>query len=279
MDEDSRRFEVINAKVGIIGSGKIGEALIKGLISSKKLSRKCLCASDVREERRKYISKKYLIECLHSNLELVDKSEVVILAVKPNDVKKVLHGIREKLTDKHLLISIAAGVTIDFLLKTLGKPIPIVRGMPNLPVLVREGMTVLASQNGSEEHLAMAREIFESVGKVVFMEEKYMDAVTGLSGSGPAYIFMVIEALVEAGVKVGIPRETSTLLAAQTTLGAAKMILETEEHPALLREMVTTPGGVTIDGIIQLEEGKLRTSIINAVVKATERSRELVLND
>jgi pyrroline-5-carboxylate reductase len=125
----------------------------------------------------------------------------------------------------------------------------------------------------------MAREIFESVGKVVFMEEKYMDAVTGLSGSGPAYIFMVIEALVEAGVKVGIPRETSTLLAAQTTLGAAKMILETEEHPALLREMVTTPGGVTIDGIIQLEEGKLRTSIINAVVKATERSRELVLND
>jgi len=279
MDEDSRRFEVINAKVGIIGSGKIGEALIKGLISSKKLSRKCLCASDVREERRKYISKKYLIECLHSNLELVDKSEVVILAVKPNDVKKVLHGIREKLTDKHLLISIAAGVTIDFLLKTLGKPIPIVRGMPNLPVLVREGMTVLASQNGTEEHLAMAREIFESVGKVVFMEEKYMDAVTGLSGSGPAYIFMVIEALVEAGVKVGIPRETSTLLAAQTTLGAAKMILETEEHPALLREMVTTPGGVTIDGIIQLEEGKLRTSIINAVVKATERSRELVLND
>jgi pyrroline-5-carboxylate reductase len=279
MDEDSRRFEVINAKVGIIGSGKIGEALIKGLISSKKLSRKNLYASDVREERRKYISKKYLIECLHSNLELVDKSEVVILAVKPNDVKKVLHGIREKLTDKHLLISIAAGVTIDFLLKTLGKPIPIVRGMPNLPVLVREGMTVLASQNGSEEHLAMAREIFESVGKVVFMEEKYMDAVTGLSGSGPAYIFMVIEALVEAGVKVGIPRETSTLLAAQTTLGAAKMILETEEHPALLREMVTTPGGVTIDGIIQLEEGKLRTSIINAVVKATERSRELVLND
>lgn len=270
---------MINAKVGIIGSGKIGEALIKGLISSKKLSRKCLCASDVREERRKYISKKYLIECLHSNLELVDKSEVVILAVKPNDVKKVLHGIREKLTDKHLLISIAAGVTIDFLLKTLGKPIPIVRGMPNLPVLVREGMTVLASQNGTEEHLAMAREIFESVGKVVFMEEKYMDAVTGLSGSGPAYIFMVIEALVEAGVKVGIPRETSTLLAAQTTLGAAKMILETEEHPALLREMVTTPGGVTIDGIIQLEEGKLRTSIINAVVKATERSRELVLND
>ncbi|MEM3079975.1 MAG: pyrroline-5-carboxylate reductase [Thermoproteota archaeon] len=272
------RFEVINAKVGIIGSGKIGEALIKGLISSKKLSRKNLCASDVREERRRYISKKYLIECLHSNLELVEKSEVVILAVKPTDVKKVLQAIRDKLTDKQLLISIAAGVTIDFILKILGKPIPVVRGMPNLPVLVREGMTVLSSMNGSEEHLALAREIFESVGKVVFMEEKYMNAVTGLSGSGPAYIFMVIEALVEAGVKVGIPRETSTLLAAQTTLGAAKMILETEEHPALLREMVTTPGGVTIDGIIQLEEGKLRTSIINAVVKATERSRELVMN-
>ncbi len=212
---------------------------------------------------------------------MVKKSEVVILAIKPSEIKKVLLEIKDVITDKHLLISIAAGVTTDYINKNLKKLVPTVRGMPNTPVLVREGMTVLTSVNGSNEHLDLAREIFESLGKVTFLEERYLNAVTALSGSGPAYIFMVIEALIEAGVKVGIPREISYLLAAQTTLGSAKMALELEtgEHPALLREMVTTPGGVTIDGIIQLEEGKLRTSIINAVVKATERSRELVIND
>ncbi len=270
---------MINTKIGIIGVGKIGEALIKGLISSRKIDKGNLRSSDIKEERRDYITKNYSVECLESNIDLVKKSEVVILAIKPSEIKKVLLEIKDVITDKHLLISIAAGVTTDYINKNLEKLVPTVRGMPNTPVLVREGMTVLTSVNGSNEHLDLAREIFESLGKVTFLEERYLNAVTALSGSGPAYIFMVIEALIEAGVKVGIPREISYLLAAQTTLGSAKMALETGEHPALLREMVTTPGGVTIDGIIQLEEGKLRTSIINAVVKATERSRELVIND
>lgn len=270
---------MIKVRVGIIGTGKIGEALVKGLIASKKMTGDQLRSSDMRKERRDYVTKKYSIECLESNLELVKGSDVVILAIKPNDMKRVLLEIRDVLTDKHLLISIAAGVPISYIAKNLEKQVPTVRGMPNTPVLVREGMTVLTSVNGSDNHLALAREIFESVGKVVFLEERYLNAVTGLSGSGPAYLFLVIEALVEAGVKVGIPRDISNLLAAQTTLGSAKMVLDTGEHPALLRDMVTTPGGVTIDGIIQLEEGKLRTSIINAVMKATDRSRELVLND
>ncbi len=270
---------MINVRLGIIGSGKIGEALINGLLSSKRIRKENLVSSDVKKERRDYITQKYSIECLSSNSDLINRSEVIILAVKPNDVKKVVVGIGDTLTDRHLLISIAAGVTITYIMKYLKKQIPIVRGMPNVPVLVREGITVLTTINGTNKHLNLAKEIFGSIGKVVVLEERHLDAVTGLSGSGPAYIFMVIESLVEAGVKVGIPREISSLLAVQTTIGSAKMVLETGEHPALLRDMVTTPGGVTIDGIIQLEEGKLRTSIINAVVKATERSRELVLND
>ncbi len=270
---------MINIRLGIIGSGKIGEALINGLLSSKKIKKENLVSSDVKKERRDLIAQKYSIECLGNNSDVVKKSDVVILAIKPNDVKKVTADIRGVLTSKHLLISIAAGVTINYILKNLKKEVPIVRGMPNIPVLIKEGITVLTTINGSNEHLNLAKEIFNSIGRVVVLEEKHIDAVTGLSGSGPAYVFMMIEALVEAGVKVGIPREISNLLAVQTTIGSAKMILETGEHPALLRDMVTTPGGVTIDGIIQLEEGKLRTSIINAVVKATERSRELVLND
>lgn len=267
-----------NIRLGIIGSGKIGEALINGILTSGKLNKKSLVSTDVIKERREYISNKYGIECFESNSELTRKSNVIIMAIKPNDVKKVIYEIKNKITDKHVLITIAAGVTIKYVMKHLKKKVPIIRGMPNIAVMVQEGMTVLTTVDGTNEHMSLAREIFESVGKVAILEEKHMDAVTGLSGSGPAYIFMVIESLVEAGVKTGIPRDISDLLAAQTTFGSAKMILETGEHPALLKDMVTTPGGVTIDGIIQLEEGKLRTSIMKAVVQAAERSKELVLD-
>lgn len=268
-----------NIRLGIIGSGKIGEALIKGIISSKKISKQNICSSDKKDDKRDYISKEYSIKCFENNVDVVTRSDVIILAIKPNEVKNVVTEISDVLTKKHLLITIAAGVTINYISKNLKKDVPIIRGMPNTPVLVQEGMTVLTTNNCTDEQLGLAKEIFESVGKVVVLEEKYLDTVTGLSGSGPAYIFMVIESLAESGVKLGIAREISNLLAAQTTLGSAKMVLETGEHPALLRDMVTTPGGVTIDGIIQLEEGKLRTSIINAVVKAASRSKELVLND
>jgi pyrroline-5-carboxylate reductase len=267
-----------NLSLGIIGSGKIGEALIKGILTSGKLKKMAIRSTDVIKERREYISNKYGIECLESNSELTKKSNIIIMAVKPNDVQKVIGEIRNTITDRHLLVTIAAGVTIGYVLKHLKKKIPVIRGMPNVAVLVQEGMTVLTTINGTNEHLSLARKIFESVGKVAILEERHMNAVTGLSGSGPAYIFMVIESLVEAGVKTGIPRDISDLLAAQTTFGSAKMVLETGEHPALLKDMVTTPGGVTIDGIIQLEEGKLRTSIMKAVVQAAERSKELVLD-
>jgi pyrroline-5-carboxylate reductase len=266
-------------KIGIIGAGKIGEALISGLLKANATTPDRICASDSSPQRCEYISKKYNIKCSPDNLMVAENSSVIILAVKPKDVKPVLEQINKALTNNHLLISVAAGVTINYIQKILGKDIPIIRTMPNTPILVREGMIAISTaENTPKEDLEVAVQIFNFVGKTVVVEEKHLNAITGLSGSGPAYIYLVIEALTEAGVKVGLPRDLAILLAAQTTLGSAKMILETNEHPARLREMVTTPGGVAIDGILELEEGKLRTTLIKAVVKATQRAEELLTN-
>jgi pyrroline-5-carboxylate reductase len=268
----------IDKRIGIIGSGKIGEALVAGLLSDGKIPKGMLSASDAKEERRRIISERYGIKCYSDNIELVRNSDVVIIAVRPNQVKGLLEEIRDSISQSHLIITIAAGVPMGFIAKNLRKKVAIVRGMTNTAVLVREGMTAIAgNEEVDEEGMRMAEEIFGSLGKVVRVEEEHLNAVTGLSGSGPAYIYMVIEALTEGGVKVGLPREVSLLLAAQTTFGAAKMVLETKEHPAKLRDMVTTPGGATIEGILQLEEGSMRIALINAVLKATERSKQLLM--
>ena len=174
------------------------------------------------------------------------------------------------------MITIAAGVTTGVIEQGLGGRIAVVRVMPNTPCVVRAGMSVLAAgANASEADMALAQSLFDVVGRTAVLDEGLMDAVTGLSGSGPAYIYLVIESLAEAGVKVGIPREASTLLAAQTVLGSARMVLEEGAHPALLKDAVTTPAGCTVDGLMELEEGRLRVTLLKAVVRATERSREL----
>jgi pyrroline-5-carboxylate reductase len=264
-------------KVGIIGAGRIGEALISGLLKAGFTTSDQLIASDLSEARRRYISSTYGVKCVDDNLEVVRRSVVVVVSVKPKDVGGVLEQIRESLNSSHLLISVAAGVATSFIAKVLGKPVPIVRAMPNIAVLVREGMTVIAPGPWAEEsHLQLAEKLFGSVGRVMRMPEELFDAVTAFSGSGPAYASLIVEAMIDAGIRVGLPREVASVLAAQSMLGAAKMLLEAGEHPAKIREMVTTPAGVTIEGIVELEEGRLRATIIRAVTKATQRSRELL---
>ncbi|KYH38558.1 MAG: Pyrroline-5-carboxylate reductase [Candidatus Hecatellales archaeon B24] len=271
---------MVAKRIGVIGAGKIGEALISGLLKSGMATSENLRASDVAEQRCGYIAETYGIPCTTDNRRVVEGSDVIIVSVQPRDIGKVLEEISGLLTAEQLLVSTAAGVSVSYILKSLKRSdIQVVRIMPNIAVLVREGIIAVApAGNVTEENLKVVKEIFGSVGRVVVVEERHMDAVTGLSGSGPAYIYLIVEALVEAGVKVGLPRELSFLLATQTVLGSARMVLETREHPAKLRELVTTPGGVTIDGIIELEEGKIRTTIIKAVVKATQRAKELLMN-
>jgi pyrroline-5-carboxylate reductase len=269
---------MITQRIGIVGSGKMGEALISGLINSKSITVNKLRASDVREQRREYIKKAYGISCYFDNSELVNESDVVILAIKPGDMKTVLEHIRDDVTIKHLIISIAAGIRTDFISNELPLEVQIIRAMPNNPAMVGEGMTVLAPMtNVSKKNLQIANEVFLSIGKVVVLEEKHLDAVTGLSGSGPAYFFLIIEALAEAGVNEGIPRDVSVLLAAQTCLGSARMVMETGEKPGELIKRIATPGGTTVQGLAELEKGKVKSSFIKAVEKATRRSRELSL--
>ena len=270
---------MIENTIGVIGIGKIGEAMISGFISSAVIDDSDLFATDIRIERRQEIAEKYNIKCCSSNSELADKADIIIISVKPTDVKEVLEDISGIVSSANLIITVAAGVAINYFQKHLPNGVPIIRGMPNIAVLTREGMTAIATgPNVTADHIETASNIFKAVGKVVLIEEEYLDAVTGLSGSGPAYVYVVIEALTEAGVKVGLARETASLLAAQTALGAASVVLKTKEHPARLKDMVTTPGGTTIEGLLQLEEGKVRMAFINAVIKATEKAKDLVVN-
>jgi pyrroline-5-carboxylate reductase len=191
-------------------------------------------------------------------------------------VEEVMAELRGHLSPSQLIISVAASVPNSLIEKTLDAPVAVVRAMPNTPSLLGAGMTALAKGRYAEAcHVETATEMFNVVGRTVVVDEKHMDAVTGLSASGPAYIYIIIESLAEAGVKVGLPRDIATLLAAQTTMGAARVVLETGDHPALLKDAVTTPAGCTVDGIMELEEGKLRVTLIKAVVKAAQRAKEL----
>ena len=263
-----------NVSVCIVGAGKMGEALIHGIISKKAIAPSRLFAVDTLLDRCEYVSKKYGIVCDTDVTKLARNSNVIIIAVKPNDVERVADKLRTLLTSKQLVITIAARISSEFLSKILGGKIPVIRAMPNIAVVVGEGMIAISrGPNSSTEHIALAEKIFSSTGKVAIVDEKDLDAVTALSASGPAYIFMIIEALSDGGVTVGLERDISTLLATQTTLGAAKMILETREHPAKLRDMVTTPGGTTVEGLLELEKKKVRAALIEAVIKATEKSR------
>lgn len=254
----------------------MGEALISGLLRSKLTEPEQIGVSDRRDERREYISEKYSITGYSENVKLVNNSDIVVLAVKPRDIKTVLTAIKAALTSKHLIISIAAGISTSFILRHLPRYVSLIRAMPNSPCMVGEGMTVLSAIPGtSKENMQNAEAIFSSIGKVLFLDEKYLNAVTGLSGSGPAYVYYFIEALTAGGVKVGLPEKVAVILSTQTMYGSMKMLLETGESPEKLKDKVATPGGTTVSGLNELESGNVRASIISAVDKATQRAQQL----
>jgi pyrroline-5-carboxylate reductase len=272
-----------NKQVGILGTGNMGEALIHGLLYGHLCRPEQIFCSDVRAERLKVIREKYGVKSTSHNVEVVKQSDIVILAVKPQIMKQVVEEIAKYLDLSKLIISIAAGVPLDAIEACARKDLKLIRVMSNICVSVREGVSAIAGgKHALKEDLMMAKTIFDSVGKSLFIEEGLLDAVTGLSGSGPAYIFLIIDALADAGVKVGLSRDDALILASQTVLGAAKMLIETGEHPGKLKDMVTSPGGTAIAGLHTLEEGGLRTTLINAVEVATQRSKalgEMMKND
>ena len=264
-------------RLAVIGAGKLGEALIRGMIDAEVVRPADVIVTAAHPERVAELTRALGVSGAASNAEAVRGARIVLLSVKPQTVPVVLTELRQVLEPSQLLISVAASVGTAFIEKHLDKPVPVIRAMPNTPALVRCGMTALApGRNATPEHLEAAFGIFRPVGRTLRVDEKHMDAVTALSASGPAFIYMVIESLAEGGVKVGLPRHIATELAAQTVLGSGAMVLETGEHPAQLKDLVTTPAGCTIDGILELEDGGLRVTLIKAVVRATSRARELL---
>lgn len=270
------RLMMENPKIAFLGAGNMAEALVAGIVKAKLADSDNLLATDISSARLEIVKARYHIQVGSKNSDAVLGANVIILCVKPNVMNDVLGGIQGSLSDKQLVISVAAGVPIKSIQTTIGQTIPLVRAMPNTPAVIQEGVTALSGCSGlSSEHLDVAKKIFESVGQVVVVDESLMDAVTGLSGSGPAYVYLAIEALIDGGVRVGLPRNMAQILAVQTVLGAAKMVQETGEHPAVLKDRVTSPGGTTIAGLQRLEEGGLRATLIEAVEAAAHRSSEL----
>jgi pyrroline-5-carboxylate reductase len=266
-----------NKKVAVIGAGKLGEALIAGMIDAGIVKKAQFIATAAHQERLNEVARKYGVKTTLSNGQAVRSARLVLVCVKPQAVEEVIRQIADDLTPEHLVISVAASVSTKFIQDLIGQPIPVIRAMPNTPCLIKAGMTAIAAgSHATADDLQHARRIFDAIGRSIIVDEKHMDAVTGLGASGPAFVYIIIESFVEGGVKVGLPREVATLLAAQMVNGASKMVLETGEHPAKLKDTVTTPAGCTIDGILELEEGGLRVTLIKAIVRATQRARELV---
>ena len=265
-----------NKQIGFVGVGNMGEALIHGLLHGHLCRPDQILCSDTRPERLKAIREKYEVKGTSHNTEVVKQSDLIIIAVKPQIMKNVVEEIAKYLNLSKLIISIAAGVPLEAIESCAKKELKLIRVMPNICVSVREGVSAIAGgRHALKEDLMMAKTIFDSVGKSLFIDESLLDAVTGLSGSGPAYIFLIIDALADAGVKVGLSRDDALILASQTVMGAAKMMIETGEHPGKLKDLVTSPGGTAIAGLHTLEEGGLRTTLINAVEVATQRSKVL----
>ncbi|MFQ5559281.1 MAG: pyrroline-5-carboxylate reductase [Nitrospinota bacterium] len=262
-------------RILFIGGGNMGEALLKGLRSSPETKALPIIVSDPDTKRLEFLKSTYNVEVAKKNRAAAEDSDTIVLAVKPEVMQGVLSEIFDKAADK-LIVSIAAGITLSSIRSQLPETGRVVRVMPNTPALSGEGVSALSfSENVAKREQDFVQSIFEAVGKTVVVQEKLMDGVTGLSGSGPAFIFLVIEALADAGVKMGISRETALLLSAQTVKGAAEMALATGKHPAVLKDMVTSPGGTTISGLHALEKGSVRGSFINAVEVAAKKAQEL----
>ncbi len=262
-------------KIGFIGGGNMGEAIIKSLLAKGVARPDDITISDVSEARRDILKKKYRIKNVSSNKEAVKGAEVVVLAIKPQEMSKVLPELKG-LSAKQLVLSIIAGATIDTLEEGLGHSL-IVRSMPNMPAQVGEGMTVwTATAEVNQKQKDMAQSILAAMGKEIFVSsEKYIDMATALSGSGPAYVFLIIEALVDAGVHIGMPRDMAEKLVIQTVLGSTRALEVMGKHPAELKNMVTSPGGTTSEGLLQLETGGLRSLLLKAVIAAYNKSKAL----
>jgi pyrroline-5-carboxylate reductase len=262
--------------IGLVGGGQMGEALVRGIIESGLLSAEKIMVADPFTERRQYLQSTYRIGVTESGAELADRCRTIILAVKPQIMDPVLNQYRALLDSGHLVISIAAGVTVGQIEKGLGEAMRIIRVMPNTPALVLAGASALSgNSNTDKEDMAVGLDIFSAVGTCVEVPENMLDAVTGLSGSGPGYVFTFLEAMIDGGVLAGIPRPIAEQLALQTVYGSAKLALETGEPAAVLKGRVTSPGGTTITGLQVLEEGGLRGMVMTAVEAATDRSRDL----
>lgn len=263
-------------KIAVLGAGKMGGILLEGFLRNGLFAPRSTRATVQHPERAAALAKKLNLRVDTDNVAAAQGADIILVCVKPQIVEDVIRELGPTLSSSQLVISVAASVPTGLIEKAIPNNVPIIRAMPNTPCALGVGMTALCKGKfAGKEHLEVAAALFDTVGRTVVVDEKHMDAVTGLSASGPAYIYIILESLAEAGVKVGLPRDIATLLAAQTTMGAAKVVLETGDHPALLKDAVTTPAGCTVDGLLELEEGGLRVTLIKAVVKATQRAKEL----
>jgi pyrroline-5-carboxylate reductase len=277
-------LKLSDKKLAVLGAGKLGGILLRAYLKQGLFVSNRVAATVKHAERAAAFAKELGVAITTNNREAVRGTDIILLTVKPQTVAEVLQEIASEISAQTLVVSVAASVPTTYLEQLLtdasgGKhnEVPVVRAMPNTPAAVGCGMTAICpGAHVQPEHLEIARSMFDAVGRTIVLDEKHMDAVTGLSASGPAFAYIILESLAEGGVKVGLPRDVATLLAAQMMKGAASVVLETGDHPALLKDAVTTPAGCTIDGILELEEGKLRVTLIKAVVKATSRAGELL---
>lgn len=262
--------------LAILGCGKIGEILAEGLIASEWRKPEQIVVTARREERAKELGEKHGFRATTSNAEAVREARVLVISVKPQDMEGLLEEISKEVTDDHLIITIVAAIPTRFIEKRIPVAVPVVRAMPNAPAQVREGIAAIcAGSYAGDEHLAIAEEVLSRVGRVVRLTEPYMDAVTAVSGSGPAYFALLAEAMIDAGIMLGLSRAVSTELVVQTMLGTATLLRDEHMHPVELREAVTSPGGTTIMAIRELEQAGVRAALLNAIQAAMERSRTL----
>ncbi len=268
--------DLTKLKIAVLGAGKMGGILLQAFQKEKLFAGEQIFATVAHESRARFLSKQWGIEVSTDNLAAAERADLILLGVKPFQVPDLIARIYPALSPQKTIVSIAASVTTLAIEEAAEIEIPVIRAMPNTPSQVGAGMTALCrGRFATDDQMQLAARIFETVGRSVTVDEKLMDAVTGLSASGPAFMYIILESLAEAGVKVGLPRDVATLLAAQTAFGSAKMVLDTGYHPALLKDAVTTPAGCTIDGILELEEGGLRVTLIKAVMRAAQRAKEL----